>query len=130
MRGDGWEFWSVTRATDGTLDWLAATKPGARSAIDRRKVWTLLPGQNVFLANWLVTEDLHNDETKWMYENIDADEARSVAIDVPEVAAELLARLTRPEAELTLQQIDRYPVEKLLGKRTSEMFKARLRTSS
>lgn len=32
----GWEFWRLTRTADGELSWLGATRPGARSAIDRQ----------------------------------------------------------------------------------------------
>ena len=118
MRSDGWEFWRLTRASDGELEWLGITRPTARASIDRVKVWTLMPARSVFIANWFVSEDHWREEgaSLWIHENIESDEAREVALAVPELSAVDLARLTRPEACLTLAQIDRYPVAKILGR--------------
>ncbi|MEV0706453.1 hypothetical protein [Nocardia aurea] len=129
MAKDGWEFWRVTRAADDELEWLAVTRPSARSVIDRRKFWTLVPATSVFVANWFVTEDYwrEDDGSVWGYENIDADEARMVALGVPDAAASDMSRLARPESSFTLNQIDRHPVEKLLGKRVAEELAARAR---
>lgn len=127
MAADGWEFWQLTRAADGTLAWLAATRPDARSVIDRQKVWTLIPLRLVFIANWIVTED-HWREAEgalWLHEPLDVVEAREVAIGVPQPTADDLARISRPEGRLTLDQIDRFPVEKLLGKRVAAALAAR-----
>lgn len=121
MAKDGWEFWKVT-AAGGELAWLALTRPAARAAIDRKKVWTLVPKLRVFIANWFVTEDFVQQAGVWSYENIDVDEARDVVADVPEPTAEHLKRITRPERVLTVDQIDRHPVLKVLGQRADGML--------
>ena len=96
------------------------TRPGARSAIDRHKVWTLIPSRRLFIANWFVTEDRMREEGwVWVHENIDITEARDIILDVPQPSQVDLARITRPEACLTLDQIDRFTVEKVMGKRAS-----------
>ncbi len=120
MAKDGWEFWRLTRVGGTTVDWLAATRPEARALVDQRKVWTLIPNRSTFLANWFVTEDHHRaSDFVWTHENIDIVEARQVAVEVPNVSADDLKRMMSPTAEFTLEQIDRYPVEKLLGKRVA-----------
>ncbi|MGV9748329.1 hypothetical protein ACWDTG_26000 [Rhodococcus zopfii] len=131
MSKDGWEFWRVTRASDGVLAWLAVTRPGARAVVDRQKVWTLLPNSLVFIANWLVTEDFRRDDDAsiWEYENIDSGEAHEVALEVPQPSADEIARLTRPESCLTLNQIDRHPLNRLLGKRVADDLAVRARLS-
>jgi hypothetical protein len=50
MAATRWEFWALTRPESEKVEWLAATRPGARSALDRRKVWTLVPERGLFLA--------------------------------------------------------------------------------
>lgn len=117
----GWEYWRLNRIDDGSLQWLALTRPEARATIDRTKVWTFIPDRRLFLANWIVTEDHHRQEEPgvWIHENIDADEAREIALEVPEVSDEDLARILRPERCLTLDQLDRYPAEKILGARVA-----------
>jgi hypothetical protein len=127
MPSHGWEFWRLVRVDDGeSVDWLAATKPTARAAIDQHKVWTLIPNRSLFIANWYVTEDHHREsDFIWTHENIDVEEARRVALDVPDIDVDELQRITSPAAELTLEQIDRYPVVKLLGKRVAEALSAR-----
>ncbi|WP_075835627.1 MULTISPECIES: hypothetical protein [unclassified Rhodococcus (in: high G+C Gram-positive bacteria)] len=127
MAKDGWEFWRVNRVSSGELEWLAITRPGARAAIDRQKVWTLLPKSRAFVANWYLTEDYgrEDDQYEWTYENIDSTDARAVALDVPEPSVAAVSRLMHPESCLTLNQIDRYPVDKLLGKRVYEKLEAR-----
>ncbi|MBY0287293.1 MAG: hypothetical protein K2X52_09095 [Mycobacteriaceae bacterium] len=57
MATHGWEFWRLNRTDDGSLQWLAITRPQARATIDKFKVWTLIPDRRLFLANWVVTED-------------------------------------------------------------------------
>ncbi|SNV57053.1 Uncharacterised protein [Mycolicibacter terrae] len=109
----------------GELAWLALTRPGARAVIDREKVWTLLPKVRVFIANWFVTEDFVHQDGLWIYENIDVDEARGLVVDVPDPTAELMSRITRPERVLTLEQIDRHPVLKVLGDRANGVLLAR-----
>jgi hypothetical protein len=118
----GWEFWRLDRTDDDSLQWLAITRPEARATIDRFKVWTLIPSRRLFLANWFVTED-HRSEGGpgiWVHENIDIEEAREVAVAVPDVSSEDMARLTRPERCLTLDQLDRHPVDKILGTRVAQ----------
>ena len=122
MAKDGWEFWRVSNASSGALEWLAVTRPGARAAIDREKVWTLLPKSRMFLASWFLTADFgrEDDVNDWVYENIDSVEAREVALEVPEPSTATVTRLTHPESSLSLNQIDRHPVDKLLGKRVAD----------
>ena len=129
MAKDGWEFWRVTRVADDGLEWLAVTRPGARSVIDREKVWTLVPASSAFVANWFVTQDHRREggEGVWTYENIDTDEAREVALDVPDPSDSYMTRLTRPESSFTLDQIDRHPVDKILGKRVAVELAVRSR---
>ena len=126
MANGGWEFWKLTRIDDDRIEWPAVTRPGARAVIDQHKVWTLIPNRGVFIANWFVTEDHHHDDANiWVHENIDVEEARVLAIELEDPATDDIARLTRHEAELTLNQIDRYPVEKLLGKRVATALLSR-----
>src|SRR3954468_21411641 len=127
MVNDCWEFWRLTRTTDGVLEWLAVTRPAARARIDRLKMWTLIPDRRVFLANWYVTEDHRREDgmSMWIHDNIDLEEAREVALEVPQVSAADLGRLLRPEAGLTLDQIDRHPVTKILGTRVAGALAAR-----
>ncbi|NKS01201.1 hypothetical protein GS528_08815 [Rhodococcus hoagii] len=129
MADDGWEFWRVTRSADDELEWLAVTRPGARSVIDRQKVWTLVPVLSMFVANWFVTEDhrREDDECTWVFENIDIYEARAVALKAPDPSASDMSRLTRPESCLTLNQINRYPADRLLGTRVARELKERSR---
>jgi hypothetical protein len=54
---NGRAFWKLTDADSGALAWLAFTRPDARSALARRKVWTLIPYLQVFIANWFVSVD-------------------------------------------------------------------------
>lgn len=118
----GWEFWRLDRVDDGVLQWLAITRPGARSAIDRFKVWTLVPMRRLFIANWFVTEDHHRDADApgiWIYENIDIEEARDLAPELPDVSAADMTRLLHPERCLTLDQLDNHAVGKILGARVA-----------
>lgn len=117
----GWEYWRLNRIDDGSLQWLAMTRPGPRATSGITKVWTFIPDRRLFLANWMVTED-HNRQTEpgiWIHQNIGTDEACAIALDVPDVSAEDLARILRPERCLTHDQLDRYPAEKILGARVA-----------
>jgi hypothetical protein len=128
MANDGWEFWRVSPVSrGGGPEWLAMTRPGARAAIDRRKMWTLIPNRVIFLANWYLTEDYWREDeaNAWAYENLNIEEARDVALEMPAVSTEEIARLTHPESCLTLDQIDRYTVDKILGKRTTSSLSGR-----
>ena len=64
---NGRAFWKLTDADSGALAWLAFTRPDARSALARRKVWTLIPYLQVFMANWFVSVD-HElaDQSQWI----------------------------------------------------------------
>lgn len=121
----GWEYWRLNRIDDDSLQWLAISRPEARAVIDRSKVWTLIPDRRLHVANWFVTEDhLRQQEPGiWIHENIDIDEARDVAVELPSVSAEDLARIMRPERCLTLDQLDRYPADKILGARVARLLR-------
>ena len=54
---NGRAFWKLTEADSGELVWLAFTRPDARSALARRKVWTLITHLQEFMANWFVSVD-------------------------------------------------------------------------
>lgn len=123
---NGRAFWKLTDANTGALAWLAFTRPDARSALARRKVWTLVPYLQVFIANWFVSVDHERtDKSQWIHANIDVYEARELALQVPQPHAEDMKRLTRPEAVLTLEDIDRHNVTTVLGKGTAQAMKAR-----
>ena len=123
---NGRAFWKLTDADSGALAWLAFTRPDARSALARRKVWTLIPYLQVFIANWFVS-DHHEltDQSQWIHTNIDIYEARELALLVPQPQADDIKRITRPEAVLTLDDIDRHKVTTSLGKGTAQAMKAR-----
>ena len=120
MAVDGWQFWETTRVSGGELAWLGVTRPGARSAIDRQKVWTLMANRRLFIANWFVTADHMREEGGlWVHENIDITKARDIILDVPQPSQADVDRITRPEACLRLDQIDRFTVEKVMGNRAA-----------
>lgn len=52
-------------------------------------------------------------------------EARELALLVPQPQAEDMKRITRPEAVLTLDDIDRHNVTTALGKGTAQAMKDR-----
>jgi len=119
-------FWKLTEADSGSLAWLAFTRPDARSTLDRRKVWTLIPRLQVFLANWFVIVGRERtDQSEWVHKVIDVDEAREIAPLVPQPSAEDMKRITRPQAVLTLDDIDRHTVTTVLGKRAAAALKIR-----
>ncbi len=123
---NGRAFWKLTDADSGALAWLAFTRPDARSALDRRKVWTLIPNLQLFIANWFVSADRERtDQSQWLYTHIDVWEARELALLVPQPQAEDVKRITRPEAVLTLNDVDRHNVTTVLGKGTAQAMKAR-----
>lgn len=123
---NGRAFWKLTDAESGALAWLAFTRPDARSALVRRKVWTLIPQLQVFMANWFVSAD-HElaDQSQWIHTNIDVYEARELALIVPQPTAGDIKRITRPESVLTLDDIDRHTVTTVLGMGTAQAMKAR-----
>jgi hypothetical protein len=114
----GWRYWRMTSAADRSFAGLALTRPDTRARIDRRKVWTLIRERRFFIANWIVTQDFWREtgEPLWVYADIDKREAQSLAYDVPATPNDQLSRILRPEAELTFSQINKYSVEKVLGK--------------
>ena len=123
---NGRAFWKLTDADSGALAWLAFTRPDARSALARRKVWTLIPYLQVFMANWFVSVDHElTDQSQWIHTNIDVYEARELALLVPQPTAGDMKRITRPEAVLTLDDIDRHKVTTVLGKGTAQAMRAR-----
>jgi hypothetical protein len=122
-----WEFWKLSTGTEDAPCWLAASRPDARSAIDHRKLYTLFPQRLSFIANWYATEDHERDSGSaiWVHEFIELEEARQLALEVPKPSDEHLARIARPEAVLALDQIDRFSVESVLGKRVADALTAR-----
>lgn len=123
---NGRAFWKLTNVDSGALAWLAFTRPDARSALARRKVWTLIPHLQVFTANWFVSVDHERtDHSHWIHTNIDVYEARELPLLMPQPHAEDMKRITRPEAVLTLDEIDRHKVTTVLGKGTAQAMKAR-----
>lgn len=125
MVHNGRAFWKLTGAGSGALAWLAFTRPDARSALARRKVWTLIPHLQVFMANWFVSVDRElTDRSQWIHANVDVYEARELALLVPQATAVDMKRITRPEAMLTLDDIDRHKVTTVLGQGTARAMKA------
>lgn len=123
---NGRAFWKLTDAGTGALAWLAFTRPGARSALAGRKVWTLIPYLQEFIANWFVSIDRElTEQSQWIHTNFDVYEARELALLVPQPHADEIKRITRPEAVLTLDDINRHKVTTVLGKGTAQAMKAR-----
>ncbi|MBX9921138.1 MAG: hypothetical protein K2Y33_15155 [Mycolicibacterium frederiksbergense] len=123
---NGRAFWKLTEAGSGELAWLAFSRPDARSALARRKVWTLIPHLQEFMANWFASVDHElTEESQWIHTNIDVYEARDLAVEVPQPRVEDIRRITRPEALLALDDIDRYKVTTVLGQGTARAMKAR-----
>ncbi|MGV0874042.1 hypothetical protein [Mycolicibacterium sp. XJ879] len=65
------------------------------------------------------------DQNQWIHTNIDVYEARELALLVPQPNVEDIKRITRPEAVLTLDEIDRHKVTTVLGKGTAQVLKTR-----
>jgi len=123
---NGRAFWKLTEAGSGELAWLAFTRPDVRSALARRKVWTLIPHLQEFMANWFVSVDHKlTEQSQWIHTNIDVYEARDLALEVPQPRVEDIKRITRPEALMTLADIDRLKVTTVLGQGTARALKAR-----
>ena len=64
-------------------------------------------------------------EVRWVHTNIDIFEARDMALEVPQPRMEDIKRITRPEALLTLDDIDRLKVTTVLGQGTARALKTR-----
>src|SRR4051812_11516962 len=126
MSRAGWIFWKIIDSGSGDLAWLGITKAGGRSAADRDKVRTLIPRSRVFVANWYVTEDyLRSPGGLWSFENIPVSDARDVLSDLPDPSPDEVARITRPERILTLDQVDRFDVLKVMGERAQFSLRQR-----
>ena len=121
----GWEFWRLDTVDGGELAWLAITRPGARSPLDRTKVWTLVPAVRMFIANWYVAEDRARESGLWVHDNIHIGEACDLVCEVLGVSKADLERIVRPERCLTLDQIDRHTVLKIMGKQADEALRRR-----
>ncbi|MEX0684202.1 MAG: hypothetical protein WD472_12205 [Dehalococcoidia bacterium] len=93
MQVRGWEFWRLDAVDGGELVWLGITRPGARSPIDRTKVWTLVPAVRMFIANWFFTEDHARESGLWVHDNIDIGEACDLVGEVPQVIRRALPPL-------------------------------------
>ncbi|KUI09919.1 hypothetical protein AU190_05770 [Mycolicibacterium acapulense] len=107
----GWGFWRLNRTDDGSLQWLALTRPQARATIDRFTVWTLIPGRRLFLANWIVTED-HRREYEtgvWIHQDIDVDKAPEIAVESRSFLPKGLTGYRGRIRCLMLDKIDRHP---------------------
>jgi hypothetical protein len=123
---NGRVFWKLTDSDSGALAWLAYTRPDARSALSRRKVWTLIPHLQVFIANWFAMVDRERtDQSEWIHTGIDVYEARELALLVPQPSAAEIKRITWPKAVLTLDDIDRCKVTTVLGSGTANAMKGR-----
>ncbi|MFD9829019.1 hypothetical protein ACFWXB_16225 [Tsukamurella tyrosinosolvens] len=116
MAPTAWQFWEIVE-DGGELRWLGITRPAARTEVERATVWTLIPRTRVFIANWFVSEAWSTEDSGLVFENIDAEYARTVALEVPEPSAEDLSRITRPERLLTLDQVNTHTLLKVLGKK-------------
>lgn len=120
MSNPNCEFWKVIGEA-GELAWLGITRPGARSAIDRDKVWTLVPRSRVFIANWFVTDEFRGAQGGlYSFENIDVEEARDLVAELSDPSQDDIARLMRPERVLTAQQVDRVEAVKVLGRKAHD----------
>lgn len=119
MVNTGWKYWQILDLRTGQPLWAAISRPDARARIDRIKVWTLLPDKEIFVANWFVTQDHQRDvaDRQWEHDGITGWDFCDVATTVPLPSADDLNRLIRPEAVLTLDQIDRIALVKIVGKR-------------
>ena len=117
MAAANWDFWRLTNATSGDLAWLGVTRRNPRSKIDRDRVRTLVPSRRIFLANWFVSEDRASGLGQWVHENIDVAEAIDIVSEVPEPSKVDFDRLLRPESFMTFDQIDRFAVAGVMGKK-------------
>ena len=124
MASPTWRVWEVTDDA-GNLQWLGASRPNARTALDRATVWTLIPHTRVFIANWFVSEAWAIEDSGLTFENVTSTYAQQIAPDVPQPSTEVIRRITHPERFLTLDQVTSYPAIKLLGKRADRILQER-----
>lgn len=79
----------------------------------------------MFAANSFVTEDhLRRDDQIWDHHNTDITQARDLLLTVPQPTAEDIKRLGRPEAILTLDQLDNHGVLNVMGKTAQRLLEA------
>lgn len=121
-----WLCWQLLDPVTGEVEWLAVTQPFARAIVDRTKVWTMLPDKGYFIANWEVTADhaLDVGDRRWVHDQIMMEELKDLAPGVRRPTDDDLNRIVRPERALTLDQIDRIPIAKILGKRVADRVDA------
>lgn len=121
----GWEFWRLDTADGGELAWLAITRPGARSIghlpdeVARFGDVDVVMDPPPRVAGVVLGDEPVGDEHA---------QGRNQGPDlgsVDRLSKEDLDRIVRPERCLTLDQIDRHPVVKVLGKRADEALKRR-----
>ncbi|MGV9671525.1 MULTISPECIES: hypothetical protein [unclassified Gordonia (in: high G+C Gram-positive bacteria)] len=117
-----WRYWQILDRDDESVHWLAISRPDARPRIDRIKLWTLLPDSAVLVANWFVSEDHQRaaDDRTWVHDSITGWDFCEAAADVQQPSPADLSRIGRPESVLTVDQIDRIPLAKVIGKREAE----------
>ncbi|MDF3285093.1 hypothetical protein [Gordonia sp. N1V] len=117
-----WQYWQLLDPADESLRWLAITRPKAHARIDRTKMWTLLADKAVLVANWFVAEDHQRPEAqrRWIHDSITGWDFCEAAVEAGLPTADELARIARPEAMLTVDQIDRIPLVGVVGKREAE----------
>ncbi|MFT4087312.1 MAG: hypothetical protein QM658_09160 [Gordonia sp. (in: high G+C Gram-positive bacteria)] len=113
-----WKFWQLFDA-GGELAWVAISRPDAPRRLDRERVWTLLPGQQRFIANWFVAQDHQRpeEERRWLHDSITGWDFIDAAGRVPEPSKDDVERIARPEAVLTFEQIDSVPLSRVLTKK-------------
>lgn len=118
-----WRFWQLFDDA-GELAWVAISRPDAPRRLDRERVWTLLPKQQRLIANWFVAQDqqLPENERRWVHDSIDGWYFLEAAAAVPEPSPEDLARIARPEAMLTLEQITDVPLARVVSKKELEQI--------
>jgi hypothetical protein len=121
-----WEFWRISRADDGRLEWLGATRRSPRNAVERGAVWTLVTARLAFLPNWFVSEDHQRpaEEATWVHDWIEVSQARSIALDRAPPPADL-TRLGSRTAPAQYAQLERCDIEALLGTRAANAVAAR-----
>ncbi|WP_234785277.1 hypothetical protein [Mycolicibacterium mucogenicum] len=73
----------------------------------------------------MIVDRERTDQSQWIHTLVDLYEARELAPLVPRPQAEDLKRITRPQAVLTLDDIDRHKVSTVLGKGTATALKIR-----
>jgi hypothetical protein len=122
-----WEFWRISRADNGQLEWLGATRRSPRNDSERGVVWTLVAARLAFLPNWFVSEDHERlaEDAVWVHEWIDVSEARPLALELASPAPDDVARLASSAAPARYGELQRFDIESVLGTRTANAIAAR-----